>query len=88
MKKMTSLACIIVILSGILLSGCGGSGSPEADHSGPKRDSTPQVLTPTADHRTRELYCISTYCRQWQLFHTGDGKYRRRFVRVIVRANR
>ena len=49
MKKMTSLACIIVILSGILLSGCGGSGSPEADHSGPKRDSTPQVLTPTAD---------------------------------------
>ena len=24
MKKMTSLACIIVILSGILLSGCGG----------------------------------------------------------------
>ena len=49
MKKMTSLACIIVILSGILLSGCGGSGSSEADHSGPKRDSTPQVLTPTAD---------------------------------------
>lgn len=49
MKKMTSLACIIIILSGILLSGCGGSGSPEADHSGPKRDSTPQVLTPTAD---------------------------------------
>ena len=49
MKKMTSLACIIVILSGILLSGCGGSGSPEADHSGPKRDSTPQVLTPAAD---------------------------------------
>lgn len=49
MKKMTSLACIIVILSGILLSGCGGSGSPEADHSGPRRDSTPQVLTPAAD---------------------------------------
>ena len=49
MKKMTSLACIIVILSGILLSGCGGSGSSEADHSGPKRDSTPQVLTPAAD---------------------------------------
>lgn len=49
MKKMTSLACIIVILSGILLSGCGGSDSSEADHSGPKRDSTPQVLTPTAD---------------------------------------
>lgn len=49
MKKMTSLACIIVILSGILLSGCGGSGSPEADHSGPRRDSTPQVLTPDAD---------------------------------------
>lgn len=49
MKKMTSLACIIVILSGILLSGCGGSGSSEADHSGPKRDSTPQVLTPVAD---------------------------------------
>lgn len=49
MKKMTSLACIIVILSGILLSGCGGSGTSEADHSGPKRDSTPQVLTPTAD---------------------------------------
>lgn len=49
MKKMTSLACIIVILSGILLSGCGDSGSPEADHSGPKRDSTPQVLTPAAD---------------------------------------
>lgn len=46
MKKMTSLACIIVILSGILLSGCGGSGSSEADHSGPKRDSTPQVLHP------------------------------------------
>lgn len=49
MKKMTSLACIVVILSGILLSGCSGSGSSEADHSGPKRDSTPQVLTPTAD---------------------------------------
>ena len=49
MKKMTSLACIIVILSGILLSGCGGSGSSEADHSGPKRDSTPQVLPPAAD---------------------------------------
>ena len=49
MKKMTSLACIIVILSGILLSGCGGSGSSEADHSGPKRDSTPHVLTPAAD---------------------------------------
>lgn len=49
MKKMTSLACIIVILSGILLSGCGGSGSSEVDHSGPKRDSTPQVLTPAAD---------------------------------------
>ena len=49
MKKKTSLACIIVILSGILLSGCSGSGSSEADHSGPKRDSTPQVLTPTAD---------------------------------------
>lgn len=49
MKKMTSLACIIVILSGILLSGCGGSGSSEVDHFGPKRDSTPQVLTPAAD---------------------------------------
>lgn len=49
MKKMTSLACIVVILSGILLSGCSGSGSSKADHSGPKRDSTPQVLTPTAD---------------------------------------
>ena len=49
MKKMTSLACIIVILSGILLSGCGGSGSTEADHSGPRRNSTPQVLTPSAD---------------------------------------
>lgn len=48
MKRMTGLACIIMILSGILLSGCGGSGSKQADHSGPKRDATPQVLTPEA----------------------------------------
>ena len=49
--KKTSLALPVILLIGILLfvlSGCSSSHSNEADHSGPKRDSTPKVLSPSA----------------------------------------
>lgn len=49
--KKTSHALPVILLIGILLfvlSGCSSSHSNEADHSGPKRDSTPKVLSPSA----------------------------------------
>lgn len=50
MNRIFCRTALSILLSGVLLCGCGsGSTSAEVDHSGPKRDNTPQVLTPTAN---------------------------------------
>ena len=53
MKRKTTFACIIIMLTCVLLSACSSnSSSSQADHSGDPRDPTPKVLTPTADGTT------------------------------------
>ena len=42
---------LAVLLPCMILCGCGGkTASDSADHSGPPRDNTPKVLSPSADH--------------------------------------
>ena len=49
MKYSARLALALCFMCCTLLWGCSGKKSSEADHSGPPRDNTPQVLTPSAD---------------------------------------
>ena len=49
MKYSARLALALCFMCCTLLWGCSGKRSSEVDHSGPPRDNTPQVLTPSAD---------------------------------------
>lgn len=49
MKYSARLVLALCFMCCTLLWGCSGKKSSEADHSGPPRDNTPQVLTPSAD---------------------------------------
>ena len=49
MKYSARLALALCFMCCTLLWGCSGKKSSEVDHSGPPRDNTPQVLTPSAD---------------------------------------
>lgn len=49
MKYSARLALALCFMCCTLLWGCSGKKSSEADHSGPSRDNTPLVLTPSAD---------------------------------------
>lgn len=51
MNRIPGQTALSFLLCALLLCGCNSKNtSAEADHSGPKRDNTPQVLSPTADH--------------------------------------
>lgn len=55
--KKTLHALSVILLAGILLfviTGCSASHKSEADHSGPKRDATAKVLTPSASGKKVE----------------------------------
>ena len=52
MKHRPGLLPALLFLCCLLLCGCSGEKSSGADHSGPPRDNTPQVLTPSADGTT------------------------------------
>ena len=50
MKYRLHLSYLLIAIFCLLLGGCSGSSSASRkEHSGPPRDSTPQVLTPSAD---------------------------------------
>ena len=50
MKYRLHLSYLLIAIFCLLLGGCSGSSSASRkDHSGPPRDSTPKVLTPSAD---------------------------------------
>lgn len=50
MKYRLHLSYLLIAIFCLLLGGCSGSSSASRkDHSGPPRDSTPRVLTPSAD---------------------------------------
>ena len=49
MKYHAGFALALCFMCCTLLWGCSGKKSSEADHSGPPRDNTPKVLTPSAD---------------------------------------
>ena len=50
MKYRVHLSYLLIALFCLLLGGCSGSSSASRkEHSGPPRDSTPKVLTPSAD---------------------------------------
>lgn len=53
MKKKTIFVCAIIMLACLLLPACdSNSSSSQTDHSGDPRDSTPKILTPSADGTT------------------------------------
>ena len=50
MKYRLHLSYLLIAIFCLLLGGCSGSSSASRkEHSGPPRDSTPKVLTPSAD---------------------------------------
>ena len=50
MKYRLHLSYLLIAIFCLLLGGCSGSSSASRkEHSGPPRDSTPRVLTPSAD---------------------------------------
>ena len=50
MKYRLHLSYLLIVIFCLLLGGCSGSSSASRkEHSGPPRDSTPKVLTPSAD---------------------------------------